>query len=33
MSAIVFDSSVLIAILRQEPGYEVGEPVSLWGYL
>ena len=25
MSAIVFDSSVLIAILRQEPGYEVGE--------
>ena len=25
MSAIVFDSSVLIAILRQEPGSEVGE--------
>ena len=25
MSAVVFDSSVLIAILRQEPGSEVGE--------
>ena len=25
MSAIVFDSSVLIAILRQEPGSDVGE--------
>ncbi|MGL5076321.1 MAG: PIN domain-containing protein, partial [Waterburya sp.] len=25
MSAIVFDSSVLIAILRQEQGFEVGE--------
>jgi ribonuclease VapC len=25
MSSIVFDSSVLIAILRQEPGYEQGE--------
>jgi ribonuclease VapC len=25
MSAIVFDSSVLIAILRQEPGSKVGE--------
>lgn len=25
MSAIVFDSSVLIAILRQEPGFDVGE--------
>ena len=25
MSAVVFDSSVLIAILRQEPGFEVGE--------
>ena len=25
MSAVVFDSSVLIAILRQEPGSDVGE--------
>ena len=25
MSAVVFDSSVLIAILRQDPGSEVGE--------